>query len=348
MIVMKLDVLMSYDHYGKAFFKCLVCGLCCFWGANIGVFLTAHDLKRFYRSKLFPRVADVRSLTIRGVLATQTIAPNFYACIFQEHQPGKCRIYELRPFECRLYPLILDATPDGRLMFHLEHCDGVSFRDNGGIDMIRDIHKFLDTYFDKEDFEFLQTISLRKILRSKPLKIKLYREVFGTWLERKEIWNRIISRIMDISDLSLLPKALLARYNEYRLETIGEELENIPLISLFHVKDEYLYHRFLGRLGGIKRKEIPMSQIRKYVMDYILAVIKRERTYGFLKLYDITMDQEVTILYNVLRDIACGLRLYDNINVECFERVLALVDQFMEYYARMIVGKIEVSQIIGG
>ena len=327
------DIRVSYDHYGDVFFKCTKCGSCCSWAVNVGVFLTLHDIKRINKS--YEGMLDIsKTSAAKEIFATKSFAKEIYSCIFQGPSPGECLIYPSRPFECRLYPLILDVSVDGYLQFHLEHCDGVSFRDNGGINLVRDIDKFLERYLDTSDINYLTNASLERLIRNKPTRIRIVEDTYGTWRERETVWSKIISKVVVEQDIFRLPVTILSAYRELRNRYIEAKPFVARRYSIFNIKDRMLMHPFFGYVGTEKSR-IPdvEKEVCARLKDYIIAFYKRERIYGFIRHYNIDMDKEIEIITNALEDILLFLKTHEKITIHELDRALALIDQFLEFYA---------------
>ena len=327
------NIKISFGHYREVYFKCIIGGSCCFWAVNIGVFLTPHDIKRFYRSHV-GMLNVPKTSAVKGILATKSFAKEIYSCIFQGSAPGECSIYPSRPFECRLYPLILDVSVDGYLQFHLEHCDGVSFRDNGGINLVRDIDKFLERYLDASDINYLTSVSLERLIRNKPTRIRIVGDTYGTWREREMMWSKIISKVVVEQDIFRLPVTILSAYRELRNRYIRAKPFATRRYSLFNIKDRMLIHPFFGYVGAEKDKTPEVEkEVSARLKDYVVAFYKRERIYGFIRHYSIDMDKEIEIITNALEDILLFLKTHEKITIHELDRALALIDQFLEFYA---------------
>jgi len=325
---------LSYRHFGKIFFKCYMCGECCFWGLNMGVFLTGHDLKRL------PPQALTTSHTapfdfVKGILGTQKVG-NLYACIFQEKTPGRCKIYYQRPFECRLYPLIFDFTLDGRILLHLEHCPGVTF-DGDGVDLINDLDKFFRMYFDKDDMDHLNFLAKRG-LSPKPRRIPILPNRYGTWISREKILKSIITdTFLGLETLFDLPDRLLEKYNDWRKSITGNVISMCNRMSIVSTEGNNVVHILRGKIGSIKETPMVLEEAYKYLNLYALELVNRERTFGFVHVYDISLDDEICIYVNALRDILSIMRTSDHIDSRVVANALGLVDQYLEFYARKYI-----------
>lgn len=173
------------------------CDSCC--RRPIGVPLTKTDRKRLFSKGQADFLEENNH-----PLFPYRLGVNQNACCFLSPF-GKCLIYDIRPLLCRTYPLQINFSLDGNILWCLEHCPGLNENRGGFIDdrYLENIELEIEGIEGKSFFDGMKNYVLKNHNQISPFT-RILQNTYFIEPDTKNRIRNIISKVLSVPEFEAL------------------------------------------------------------------------------------------------------------------------------------------------